>query len=1143
MAGSSLSSSTVEELPPQHLVFINFRGKDVRNGFVSHLVTALKNHNINVFYDNDEDKGEPLETLLNRIEESRIAVTIFSRNYAESVWCLRELTKINDRFKEEKLVVIPIFYNVEVSTVKGLTGEFGDAFRKLDKCDEKKNWKEALKEIPKIMSIEVHEKSIESKIIKKIVEEVKKSLNKVRLKGSENASVDPSEYSDTRTSFGGAKDKTFGIEQRLTELEEKLDIKDSRTRIIGVVGMPGIGKTTLLKELINIWKGKFFKHALIDQIRQKSNKYRLECLPTLLLEKLLPELNNPQIDDFEEPYKTHKGLLHKRKVLVALDDVSKKEQIYALLGKYDLLTKHDWIKDGSRIIIATNDMSLLEGLVHDTYVVRQLNHKDGLQLFCYHAFDDDKAIPRNADFTNLSDKFVHYARGHPLALKILGTELYEKSKKHWEGKLKILDQRPNTYIGEVLQVSYNELSLEQKDAFLDIAYFRLQDVDYVESLLASSDLRFVEAIKALKNKFLISTCDGRVDMHDLLYTFSRELELTASIQGGSEQRRLWRHQDIIKERTINVLQKRTGAADVRGIFLDLSEVTGEMSCDCDHFRNMRNLWYLKFYNSHCPQECKTNNKINLPDGLNLPLKEVRCLHWLKFPEKELPNDFNPINLVDLKLPYSKIEQLWDGVKDTPVLKWVDLSHSSQLHNLSGLSKAKSLQRLNLEECTSLESLGDVNWISLKTLTLSNCSNFKEFPCIPENLEALYLDGTAISQLPDNVVNLERLVLLNMKDCKMLENIPSCVGELIALQKLVLSGCRKLKDFPEISESSLKILLLDGTSIKTMPQLPSVQYLCLSRNDQISYLPEGINQLSQLTWLDLKYCKSLTSVPELPPNLQYFDAHGCTSLKTVAKPLARILPTVQNHCTFNFTNCGSLEPDAKEAIMSYAQRKCQLLSYARKHYNGGLSSEALFSICYPGCEVPPWFCNEAVGSLLQRKLPPHWHEKKLFGIALCVVVAFLDGKEQINCFSVTCTFKIKDESKSWIPFTCPVGSWTKDGDEKEKIESDHVFIACITCPHTVRCLEDENSNKCNFTETSLEFTVTDGTSGIGKFKVLRCGLSLVYEKDRNKNSSHEVKFDSPVEVSFQEPQHGMMEGGKKIRESRRDDGRGEEKQKN
>jgi hypothetical protein len=657
MAASSSSTG----LPPQHQVFINFRGEDLRLGFVSHLVEALENDNIKVFIDNYADKGEPLETLLTKIHDSKIALAIFSGKYTESTWCLRELAMIKDCVEKGKLVAIPIFYKVDPSTVRGVRGQFGDAFRDLEERDviKKKEWKQALKWIPGLIGITVHDKSPESEILNEIVKEVKKVLKKVSLEGSQKVvSVDPSQSIDTLSSVGGEKDKTFGIKQRLKELEEKLDlVKYKGTRVIGVVGMPGIGKTTLVKELYKTWQGKFSRYALIDQIRGKSNNFRLECLPTLLLEKLLPELNNPQLDSIEEPYKTHKGLLRERKVLVVLDDVSRREQIYALLGKYDLHSKHEWIKDGSRIIIATNDISSLKGLVHDTYVVRQLNHRDGLQLFRYHAFHYDQATPPKVDFMKLSDEFVHYARGHPLALKILGRELYEKNMKHWETKLIILAQSPTTYIGEVVQVSYDELSLAQKDAFLDIACFRSQDVDYVESLLVSSDPGSAEAIKALKNKFLIDTCDGRVEMHDLLYRFSRELDLKASTQGGSKQRRLWVRQDII-----NVQQKTMGAANVRGIFLDLSEVKVETSLDREHFKNMRNLRYLKLYNSHCPHECLTNNKINMPDGLELPLKEVRCLHWLKFPLEELPNDFDPINLVDLKLPYSEIERLWDGVK-------------------------------------------------------------------------------------------------------------------------------------------------------------------------------------------------------------------------------------------------------------------------------------------------------------------------------------------------------------------------------------------------------------------------------------------------------------------------------------------------
>ncbi|XP_010481621.1 PREDICTED: disease resistance protein RPS4-like [Camelina sativa] len=1138
-----METSSVDDQPPQHQVFISFRGADLRLKFVSHLVKDLKWNNINVFIDEYEKRGQPIDILLKRIEESKIVLVIFSSNYTNSLWCVRELEKIKDCTDDGTLVAIPIFYKLEPSTVRDLKGKFGDSFRSLAKGDEKeKKWKEAFNFIPNIMGITIDKKSVESEKVNDIVKAVKTALTEISLEGREGPAVEALGRSIVGTSSSGCekKHKTFGNGQRLKELEEKLDLDIyKKTRIIGVVGMPGIGKTTLLKELYKTWQGKFTRHALIDQIRVKLKHLELGRLPQMLLGEL-SKLNNPHMENFKDPY----SQLHERKVLVVLDDVSKRGHIDALR---EIL---DWIKEGkegSRVVIATSDMSLTNGLVDDTYMVPNLNHRDSLQLFRYHAFNDDQANPRKKDFMKLSEGFVHYARGHPLALKVLGGELNKKSMDHWNSKLKRLAQSPSPNIVNVFQVSYDELTSEQKDAFLDIACFRSQDKDYVESLLASSELRSAEgtsAVKALTDKFLINTCDGRVEMHDLLYTFSRELDLKTSSQDDSRQQRLWFHQHIIKGGIINVLQNKMKPANVRGIFLDLSEVKHATSLDRDHFISMRNLRYLKFYNSHCPQECKTNNKINIPDKLKLPLKEVRCLHWLKFPLEELPNDFNPINLVDLKLPYSEIEQLWEGDKDTPFLKWVDLSHSTKLCSLSGLSKAEKLKRLNLEGCTTLktlphdmermkmldflnlkgctrlEYLPEMNLVFLKTLTLSGCSTFNEFPLISENLETLYIDGTAISQLPANMEKLQRLVVLNMKDCKMLEEIPGRVCELKALQELILSDCSNLKIFPEINISSLKILLLDGTAIEVMPQLPSLQYLCVSRNTKISCLPAGISQLSQLKWLDLKYCTSLTSVPEFPPNLQCLDAHGCSSLKTVSKPLARIMPTEQNHSTYIFTNCENLEQVAKEEITSYAQRKCQLLSYARKRYNGGLVSESLFSTCFPGCEVPSWFCHETVGSELEVKLLPHWHDKKLAGIALCAVVSSLDDLDQISSLSVICTFKVKDEDKSWVPFTCPVGSWTRHRDKKDKIESDHVFIGYTSCPHTIKCPEDGNSDECNPTEASLEFTVTGGASENGKFKVLKCGLSLVYANDKNKNSSHEAKYDMLVGKSLQENSDGV-----------------------
>lgn len=102
---------------------------------------------------------------------------------------------------------------------------------------------------------------------------------------------------------------------------------------------------------------------------------------------------------------------------------------------------------------------------------------------------------------------------------------------------------------------------------------------------------------------------------------------------------------------------------------------------------------------------------------------------------------------------------------------------------------------------------------------------------------------------------------------------------------------------------------------------SVRRLCLSKNKKVSHLPDLINKFSQLQWLDLKYCKNLTHVPQLPPNLQCLNVHGCCSLKTVAKPLVCSIPMKHISSTFIFTNCNELEQAAKEEIVAYAERKC------------------------------------------------------------------------------------------------------------------------------------------------------------------------------------------------------------------------------
>ncbi|CAG7861861.1 unnamed protein product [Brassica rapa] len=109
-----------EPLVPHHQVFLNFRGVELRYGFVSYLETALKIAAINVFVDKHEMRGEDESSLFRRIEGSKIALVVFSRRYMESKWCLNELAKIKECVDEKKLVAIPIFYKVKPSELEKL---------------------------------------------------------------------------------------------------------------------------------------------------------------------------------------------------------------------------------------------------------------------------------------------------------------------------------------------------------------------------------------------------------------------------------------------------------------------------------------------------------------------------------------------------------------------------------------------------------------------------------------------------------------------------------------------------------------------------------------------------------------------------------------------------------------------------------------------------------------------------------------------------------------------------------------------------------------------------------------------------------------------------------------------------------------
>ncbi|KAF2542253.1 hypothetical protein F2Q68_00031406 [Brassica cretica] len=65
-------------------VFLNYRGDQLRYGFVSHLIDAFERYGIMFFIDKDEQRGKDLTNLFVRMKESKIALVIFSSSISRS---------------------------------------------------------------------------------------------------------------------------------------------------------------------------------------------------------------------------------------------------------------------------------------------------------------------------------------------------------------------------------------------------------------------------------------------------------------------------------------------------------------------------------------------------------------------------------------------------------------------------------------------------------------------------------------------------------------------------------------------------------------------------------------------------------------------------------------------------------------------------------------------------------------------------------------------------------------------------------------------------------------------------------------------------------------------------------------------------
>jgi hypothetical protein len=348
----------------------------------------------------------------------------------------------------------------------------------------------------------------------------------------------------------------IGINYRVDQVKDLLDLGTSDVRIVGIYGMGGIGKTTIAKAAYNQICYGFDGSSCLLNIKEISEQPNgLVRLQEQLLYDIL-KMKNLKIDSVDRGINLIEKRIHGKRVLVVLDDVDDMGQLHALVGNLE------WFGPGSRVIATTRDEHMLIKLgVHGKYKVEELGEEESLQLFNLNAFG--MCHPKE-DYLELSIGAMKYCRGLPLALEVLGSFLLGRSVGEWKSELEKLQKIPHHQIQEILRISLKSLDDGTMDIFLDISCFFVgMDKEYVIKILDGCGFFPIIGFNILAQRSLVTIDhENKLRMHDLIRDMGREIIREKSPNLPGKRSRLWFHEDVL-----NVLRNHT----VKGIFIYMYE--------------------------------------------------------------------------------------------------------------------------------------------------------------------------------------------------------------------------------------------------------------------------------------------------------------------------------------------------------------------------------------------------------------------------------------------------------------------------------------------------------------------------------------------------------------------------------------------
>ncbi|OMP06410.1 Disease resistance protein [Corchorus olitorius] len=636
---------------------------------------------------------------------------------------------------------------------------------------------------------------------------------------------DPCQTEDRQGSCEPEVDARTTVECTVLKILELLN--GDTVRKIGVYGTGGVGKTTVLKALINYPKTKDMFDLIIWVSVSKywsTRKIQHEVLRQLSAQnevfgELLPSLSKDDSDLGKQLFQ----YLECKKFLLILDDVWERVDLEAV-GIPD-----PSLENGCALMLATRRLQICDDMLMINVIkVETVSREEAWELFR----EQVGGTVDRPDIQSLAQVIVERCRGLPLLVIVTGRALSgEEDVFAWEQAFRLFsgpsrDLTDYNYMIQMLKFSFDRLKFPDiQSCFLHCALFSEdQDVDiselvkyYIQEGLVSGSMagaykRGHDIVGVLVHAFLLeSTNNHSIKMHD-----------------------------IMRDLALQILSQEEGSQ-----FL-LTAYSKALN--------------LGYHSALGPQESPESNRLFIPDGHQFILRAGSCL--IEPPAAEEWGNSKMIFLMDNSL--STLPKR----PSCPELLMLLLQRNSRLRviPMSFFDCMPCLKVLNLSQ-TRIKCLPETisKLISLETLILRHCERLAMLPSDIGSLKLLQvldLRGTEINVLPDEIGELAALRYLDVclygsinrsEYVKLPHGFISSgiISKLHALKSLEISVCpgdeRWVKCVESITGEVSKLTKLTSFSF----YFPEVELLELFLQKSVAWIDQSLTDFKFVVGHDIK----------------------------------------------------------------------------------------------------------------------------------------------------------------------------------------------------------------------------------------------------------------------------------------------------